>query len=142
MGSSNSFYTLSFIVWTDKVQIIQTQQDYEKNIYNTFPQKSSKLARLTWIHSFITKVYNCLVLRFFFLFFPPDWTHHREEILACLSHECLANASELCQQTAFIHSRWHIKVSLNVERVFSELKSGVICFSPKTEKRKKNRKKI
>lgn len=48
LGSSNPFYTLSFIVWTDKVQIIQTQQDYEKkNIYNTFPQKSSKLARLT-----------------------------------------------------------------------------------------------
>lgn len=47
LGSSNSFYTLSFIVWTDKVQIIQTQQDYKKNIYNNFPQKSSKLARLT-----------------------------------------------------------------------------------------------
>lgn len=30
LGSSNPFYTLSFIVWTDKVQIIQTQQGYEK----------------------------------------------------------------------------------------------------------------
>lgn len=48
LGSSNPFYTLSFIVWTDKVQIIQTQQEYEKKtIYNTFPRKSSKLARLT-----------------------------------------------------------------------------------------------
>jgi hypothetical protein len=33
LGSSNSFYTLSFIVWTDKVQIIQTQQDYEKKTF-------------------------------------------------------------------------------------------------------------
>lgn len=48
LGSSDPFYTLSFIVWTDKVQIIQTQQDYGKRTsYNTSPQKSSKLARLT-----------------------------------------------------------------------------------------------
>lgn len=52
LGSSDPFYTLSFIVWTDKVQIIQTQQEYGKRTsYNTFLQKSSKLARLTWSHS-------------------------------------------------------------------------------------------
>lgn len=39
LGSSNSFYTLSFIVWTDKVQIIQTQQDYEKKHLQYFPSE-------------------------------------------------------------------------------------------------------
>lgn len=35
LGSSNPFYTLSFIVWTDKVQIIQTQQNYGKKTFTT-----------------------------------------------------------------------------------------------------------
>lgn len=84
----------------------------------------------------ITKVYNCLVLRFFFLFFSPKCEHIIEKRFwhAFPTNAYLANASTLGQQTAFIHSRWRKKVSLNVERVFSELKS-VIFFKSKRGKK-------
>lgn len=88
----------------------------------------------------ITKVYNCLVLRFFFLFFSPKCEHIIEKRFwhAFPTNAYLANASKLCQQTAFIHSRWRKKVSLNVERVFSELKSVFFQNQKEEKKQKKN----